>query len=78
MLLIKNGKVLTMGPQGVLEQADVLIGDDGKIIEVAENLEASGQKFWMRAVKSSCRGWSTRIRISAASIRIPGRRTSMN
>ena len=34
MLLIKNGKVLTMGPQGVLEQADVLIGDDGKIIEV--------------------------------------------
>lgn len=38
MLLIKNGKVLTMGPQGVLEQADVLIGDDGKIIEVAANL----------------------------------------
>ena len=42
MLLIKNGKVLTMGPQGVLEQADVLIGDDGKIIEVAANLEAPG------------------------------------
>ena len=45
MLLIKNGKVLTMGPQGVLEQADVLIGDDGKIIEVAENLEASGAEI---------------------------------
>ena len=24
MLLIKNGKVLTMGPQGVLEQADAV------------------------------------------------------
>ena len=45
MLLIKNGKVLTMGPQGVLEQADVLIGDDGKIIEVAANLEASGAEI---------------------------------
>ena len=45
MLLIKNGKVLTMGPQGVLEQADVLIGDDGKIIEVAANLEAPGAEI---------------------------------
>ena len=40
MLLIKNGKVLTMGPQGVLEQADVLIGDDGKIVKVAAAIEA--------------------------------------
>ena len=42
MLLIKNGKVLTMGPQGVLENADVLIGDDGKIMTVGMNLTAEG------------------------------------
>ncbi len=39
MLLIKNGYIKTMaGPD--LEQGCVLIGDDGKIISVAENIDA--------------------------------------
>ena len=39
MLLIKNGKVLTMGPQGVLEQADVLIFDGMPAVDTdARNL----------------------------------------
>ena len=42
MLLVKNGKVLTMGPQGVLEKGDVLINDEGKIAEVGVNIEAEG------------------------------------
>lgn len=42
MLLIKNGKVLTMGPQGILERGDVLIDDHGKIAEVAASIDAPG------------------------------------
>jgi len=38
-LLIKNGRILTMGPQGVLENGQVLIRD-GKIAEVGERLDA--------------------------------------
>ena len=39
MLLIKNGKIKTMaGPD--IENGAVLIGDDGKIIAVGENVNA--------------------------------------
>ena len=38
MKLIKNGTVMTMGPQGTL-RADVLI-EDGKIVRIAENITA--------------------------------------
>ena len=37
MKLIKNGTVMTMGPQGTL-QADILI-DNGKILRVAAQIE---------------------------------------
>ena len=41
MLLIKNGYVKTMaGPD--LPQGSVLIGDDGKILSVAETIDAPG------------------------------------
>ena len=39
MLLIKNGHIKTMAG-AELEGGSVLIGDDGKIIEVGENLTA--------------------------------------
>ncbi len=40
MLLIKNGKVLTMAGE-IYEKGDVLI-EDGKIAGVGESLECSG------------------------------------
>ena len=41
MLLIKNGHIKTMaGPD--LENGCVLIGDDGKILKVAETIDAPG------------------------------------
>lgn len=40
-LLIKNGRVLTMGPQGTLEDGQVLIRD-GKIAGVGTDLDAPG------------------------------------
>ena len=38
-LLIENGRVLTMGPQGTLENGQVLIRD-GKIAAVGTGLDA--------------------------------------
>ena len=38
-LLIKNGKILTMGPQGTLENGQVLIRG-GKIAAVGSSLDA--------------------------------------
>ena len=43
MLLIKNGHIKTMSGAD-LRCGDVLIGDDGKILEVAQNIEAPGAK----------------------------------
>ena len=43
MKLIKNGTVMTMGPQGTL-QADILI-ENGKIAEIAENITAEGAEI---------------------------------
>lgn len=40
MKLIKNGTVMTMGPQGTL-QADILI-ENGKIVDIAEKITAEG------------------------------------
>ena len=37
MLLLKNGTVLTMADEGIIEQGDVLI-DGGKIVEIGVNL----------------------------------------
>lgn len=60
MLLIKNGKVLTMGPQGVLEQADVLIGDDGKIVKVAAAIEAEAGSGHRRPSGPDCHAGNCR------------------
>ena len=43
MKLIKNGTVMTMGPQGTL-QADILI-ENGKIIDIAEKITAEGAEI---------------------------------
>lgn len=42
MLHLKNGTVLTMGPQGVIEHGDVIL-DGGKIVAVGQNLSGEGQ-----------------------------------
>ena len=43
MKLIKNGTVMTMGPQGTL-QADILI-ENGKIVDIAEKITAEGAEL---------------------------------
>ena len=43
MKLIKNGTVMTMGPQGTLN-ADILI-DNGKIIKIEENITAESAQI---------------------------------
>lgn len=43
MKLIKNGTVMTMGPQGTL-QADILI-ENGKIVDIAEKITAEGAEI---------------------------------
>ena len=69
MKLIKNGMVMTMGPQGTL-RADVLI-EDGKIVRIAENITAEQAEVIDASGLLVCRGWWMRIVISAALIPKP-------
>lgn len=43
-ILIKNGKILTMGPQGTLEKGQILL-KDGKIAAIGEQVEATGAEI---------------------------------